>query len=425
MFSFRTEKKWVKISLAIILVIYLSISITSIFIYGNYFLLGDIEKMDNNDDVKYVRSAVTLLDKGILTYKDVDKPTVFIMPGITFTLAPFIKIFGIFGGMTAFRIFQALLQALSLILLFLISRKIFNSNVGIAACIIDVLYIPEIYNSGVILTEVVFKFFLLLLTYITVYALQTKSVKYYAAGGLVLGLSCLYRPTIAMYPVVILVMWIIMRYKLKDMLKLGLITASVFVIVMSPWWVRNYVAFGKFIPLSQSSGNPFLQGTYYKYDQKGEYTPPVRELTGDEMEDDKTQTETGLYRLKLKFKEEPLKYIYWYSLGKIYYLWIYPYYMKGILWVSMLNARIVHYFIIVSGVLGWIIGIRRKDIVSLLLPLTVLYFTLVHLPYFTYSRYIYPAIPLMIIFSGYAAVCLYNIIKIKMSRKEVMKFVHR
>jgi 4-amino-4-deoxy-L-arabinose transferase-like glycosyltransferase len=143
MFSLSKEKTWIKLALLLMLVITLAMSLFAIFKYGNYFLLGSMDKMDN-DDVKYVRSAITLLEKGMFTYHDVNTPTVFIMPGHPVLLAGIMQIFGTGdSGITAFRVFQALLQACCLYLIFLIGREVFNSKVALLACLIDALYISN------------------------------------------------------------------------------------------------------------------------------------------------------------------------------------------------------------------------------------------------------------------------------------------
>ncbi|UXZ08588.1 hypothetical protein F1B95_04820 [Clostridium perfringens] len=82
-------------------------------------MLGNFNEW-NNDDVKYVRSAWTLLDNGKFTYHNVNDETVFIMPGLPYTMAFFMSIFGKFGGITAFRVFQVVLMSLSFSLIFLL-----------------------------------------------------------------------------------------------------------------------------------------------------------------------------------------------------------------------------------------------------------------------------------------------------------------
>jgi 4-amino-4-deoxy-L-arabinose transferase-like glycosyltransferase len=145
--------------LAALMAFMLAASLFTVFRYGDYFNL-------KSDDARYVQSAVTLLNKGMLTYHDQNTPSVYIMPGHPALLAVFIKAAGMDeqNGVMAFRAFQAVLQTFSLLLIFLIGRELFNSTIALLACVMDAVYLPEIVSSGLILTEVEFKFLLLLLS---------------------------------------------------------------------------------------------------------------------------------------------------------------------------------------------------------------------------------------------------------------------
>lgn len=398
MFSIKNEKRWIKISLFTIIALFFIINLYSTLKYGSANYLGSFEKY-NNDDVKYIRSAWELADKGQLIYSKVNESTVFIMPGLPFTLAFFVKIFGRFGGITAFRIFQSILQALSMYFVFLIGRKVFNSKAAVLACLLDSLYIAEYYTNTVILTETLFKFLLLLLIYISLYAIEEKKLIYYTVGGVIWGLACLVRPTIAAYPIVILIMWIIKRYTFKDMAKFTLITVFTFSIVMGPWWIRNYVVFHRFIPLTLSSGNPFLQGTYINYDKS--VNPTVYKLGKTEIETNQNEINTGLYRLKTYAVKEPLKYACWYTIGKSWHFWNAPFYWKEILGVSFAGAAIFHYLILMLGIARTIRLFIKKNRSFLLLFISVLFFNLIYLPYLTMPRYSYPAMTMIFIIAGY------------------------
>jgi 4-amino-4-deoxy-L-arabinose transferase-like glycosyltransferase len=419
-FNLKQEKTYVKVTLIIIMACFFCISVYSILRYGNYFLLGSLDKM-NNDDVKYIRSAVTFLEKGILTYQYTDKATVFIMPGLTLILAPFIKFFGLFGGITAFRFFQALLQTLNILIIFFIAREIFNSKIALLSCIIDAIYIPEIYNAGTILTDMVFKFLLLLLIYVSICAFKSKQVSHYISCGVLLGLSCLFRPTIALYPLILFIMWLLYRYTFKEILKFTLIISTTLIIVMSPWWIRNYIQFDRFIPLTLSSGNPFLQATYINYDQTKNYTPLLSEPGNDEIKKNEIELATGKYRLKQYFKETPLQYIYWYSIGKSYHLFSVPFYFKAIFNISGYSAMDFHRLILFLGMVGMVFTIKKKNYLGISIVLTIVYFFVVHIPYFEYSRYAYPIMPLFIILSAYTILCTYNIVDKPIKTKYVPK----
>ncbi|GAA0719357.1 glycosyltransferase family 39 protein [Clostridium malenominatum] len=398
MFSIRKEDKWIKISLMIILSLFFILNLYSVLKYGNLNYLGSFEKFDN-DDVKYIRSAWELIDSGHFIYHKVDEPTVFIMPGLIYTLAFFMKLFGKFGGITAFRVFQAVIQVGSMYFLFLIGRKVFNSRVALIGCILNALYVVEYYAPTLILTEIIFKFLLLVLIYVSICAVEEKNMMLYTIGGVVWGLGCLVRPTIAAYPIVILIMWIIKKYTINEMVKYTIVTTLVFSLIMGPWWIRNYIAFDRFIPLTMSSGNPFLQGTYVNYNHENEYT--TYELGKTVIETNQNEINAGLYRLKTYGRKEPLKYIYWYTIGKSWYLWNSPFYWKSVFGVSFNAVTIYHYIVLLLGIISTIVLFKKREKKFIFLFLTILFFNLIYLPYFTFSRYSYPIMPIVCIIGGF------------------------
>lgn len=399
MFSLKNEEKWIKWTLLIIVVAFTIIALISVFKYGNSLLLGSLQKFDN-DDVKYIRSAWNLLDNKIFSYKNIKEPTVYIMPGLTYILSFFMIIFGKFGGITAFKVFQVFLQAGSIYLIFLISRKVFNSKAGVTACIIDALYGAEIYAANVILMECTFKFLFLLLIYISIYAIERKNLKLYIAGGIIWGTACLFRPTIVIYPAAVLVTWIRNKYKLSEMIKYTAVVLGVLCLVMMPWWVRNYNTFNMFILFTKSSGNPLMQGTFINYDQSAGWGVP--HIEGEnELESNQNEMNAGIQRLKIYGRKEPLKYILWYTFGKTYYFWVRPFYWKSILHIPVVGVYDYHLIILLLAVFG-IISEIKKNINSFFLVNILIYFNLIYLPFCTFARYSYPCMPLAIIFAAAA-----------------------
>ncbi|WP_242866001.1 ArnT family glycosyltransferase [Desnuesiella massiliensis] len=390
------EEKRIYTYLIIIEIVFMAIAIFSIFTLGDSLLLGSLEKFDN-DDAKYIRSAWNLLDNNILSYENIKEATAYIMPGLTYILSLFMFIFGKINGIVAFRIFQAILQGISLYLLFLIGKKVFNSKVALIACFMDALYIAEIYAANLILMEVIFKFLLLLLIYISIYAIEKKSLKLYILGGMVWAIGCLFRPTIAAYPLLILIMWIKDKYSFGEMFKYTIVVTSIFCIIMAPWWIRNYKVFDRVILFTKSSGNPFLQGTFINYDQsKGLGVPYIKGK--DVLESNENEMKAGLQRLKIYGKKEPLKYIAWYTLGKTFYFWRAPFY-----WVINISyiPVIIYHFIILFYALYGMIKYKDKSLNLKFLIMVVIYFNIIYLPYYTFERYSYPLMPLVILFAAY------------------------
>lgn len=337
-----------------------------------------------------------------MSYESITEPTVYIMPGLTTILSWFVTLFGKINALVAFRVFQVLIQCCSLYLIFLIGRKLFNSKVAVIACGINALYIVEIYVPSLILMETIFKFLLLLLLYLSMYAIERKSTKLYIVAGIIWSMACLFRPTIAAYPAIILLIWIISKeYKLKDMVKYASIVLMVFCIIMAPWWIRNYKLFNTFIPFTASSGNPFLQGTFVHYDQSGGLGVPY-EKGSNSIESNKNEIKAGIERLKIYGKQEPLKFIYWYTVGKTWYFWRAAFYWNGI--IGFLIALVEHIFIIISAIFGFRLCKKKfKWSIDIVMVLgTIILFNLVYLPYFTFERYSYPLMSLLTIFSAYA-----------------------
>lgn len=399
MFSLKDEEKSIKNALIIIEIIFMSLTLISAFKYGNSLLLGSLQKFDN-DDVKYIRSAWNLIDNKILCYENIKEPTVYVMPGLTYVLSFFMIIFGKFGGITAFKVFQVMLQGGSIYLIFLIGRKAFGSRAAVTACIIDALYAAELFVSNTILMECIFKFLLLLLIYISIYAVERKSFKLYIAGGIVWGLSCLFKPTAAAFPIVILIMWIKNKYKPSEILKYTAVVLSIFCVIMLPWWARNYRDFNMFIPFTRSSGNPFLQGTFINYDQSAGWGVPYIEGK-NALEMNQNEINAGLQRLNLYASKEPVRYIFWYTVGKTFYFWHKPFYWRSIFYIPYALVLIFHLIILVVGIKGMIMGAKKNSNAGFLISV-ILLFNLVYLPFYTFERYSYPVMPLVIIFAAAA-----------------------
>lgn len=414
MFSLRNEKRYIKIILIVVCSIFFAICLFTIFKYVNSTMLGNIDKPDN-DDAKFVRSAWILADTGKYIYQNTAKDTTFMMPGLSYTLAFLTIIFGKFGGLTAFRIIQTLIQTLSLLLVFFMGRKLFESKVGIIAMLINSLCIWEIWTSNLILTESFFKYFVLNMIFFCIYAIEENKIKYYIAAGIFWSLSALFRPTITLFPIVILIMWIIKKYKFKDILKNTILVSLIFCVFLSPWWIRNYKIFNEFIPLTKAAGNPMLQGTYINYDETTKLTDGLdysqfKVKGGDEKWDNNLDIQMSKYRLKNLFWKQPLQFIGWYTIGKTIYQIANPFYWREILGVHFYIALIYYLIIMILSINGIAkyFKDKAKNKTSILLFLTIMYFILVYLPFYTCARYFYPAMPYVIIFSAYGLLCFIN-----------------
>lgn len=423
MFSLKNEPKQIKIVLALILALYMGICIASFIYHGNNTLLGSLEKMDN-DDVRYLRSAWTFLETGKITYRFPERETVFIMPGLTILLSGFCAVFGRVP-ILPFKIFQALLGAGSIYILFLTGRRMFSAKAGLLAAYLASVYSANIYAPNAILTESVFTFLFILLFYISCEAVETKLMRHYIWGGIVLGTAVLFRPTIILFPLVVFAMWLVKRYKAGEMLKFGSTVVLIVLAILSPWIIRNFVVFGKFIPLTLSSGNPFEQGTYINYDRAAEEENEkdinfvkiisekcaekgldINDFDHDEVVMDFVEKQRGLIRVREIMTKEPLKYIKWYTWGKTMQNWKQPFLWKNLFGIEYYKFEIQHILYMMFGIAGAIyIAISGKTNSWYLASiLTLLYFNTVHLPYYCFPRYVYPSVFCIMIYIAFMTV---------------------
>lgn len=376
------------------------------FLYGDSAYLGSLEKF-NDDDVKYVRSAWTLVENNILIYKYPTQSTVFMMPGMSFLLALFVLVFGKFSGLIAFRVFQVILQTISLILIFHIAKKVFNRKVAVLAVFLDALYIPEIWVTNLILTEVTFKFLLLCLIYLSGQAIQKRRASAYVWVGVAWSLATLFRPTIALFVGILPILWWYSKYSLKEATKYSLVISVVFISLMSPWWIRNYKVFHTFIPLTLASGNPMLQGTYIGGDKSGDATDGIDysayyNYSDNEIEVDRMEKALAIERLKTLVPRNPLGYLYWYTIGKTFYQWYVPFLLNNLDYSFIVVATGFHWLLLIGFIAGLVkLRFRQQNNWFILILLVVAYFNCMHLPFISYARYMYPVVPLMIIISAY------------------------
>lgn len=397
---------------------------TSIY-YGNKLLLGDLE-LNNNDDVKYLRAAQTLLDTGMLTYKDPETPTVFIMPGLVFALAPFVGIFGKLGAIVAFRIFSAVLQTFTLYVLYLIIKKVFNSSkIAFVTILLNLIYVANIYVTTLILSETIFIFLLMNLIYICIFAVEKRSNKLYIVGGVIWALSIYFKPIMLVFPLVVFVLMLINKYTIKEMFTYAILPLVIVMLCMLPWVVRNYIAFDRFIPLTLSSGNPKLQGAYINYDQNPSYKDQIDFSNvgdfGTEIENNETETKRANAVIKYNLENNTLEYIYWMTIGKTFENFKTPF-----IWYNLYGIRFnvylaIHWIMLVLGIIGMCVSIFSRSFkenrLKYVLISIIIFFNIVHLPYYCFSRYVYPIMPILISFSALSII--YLIEKIKEKRKRL------
>jgi 4-amino-4-deoxy-L-arabinose transferase-like glycosyltransferase len=85
-----------------------------------------------------------------------------------------------------------------------------------------------------------------------------RPMRWAMAFGVCTGLLALTQPSLSFVPGAMLLA-VCMRKGLTFVIKVAAIGIAAFILIMLPWWIRNYVVLGGFVPLTTSSG----VGLYY------------------------------------------------------------------------------------------------------------------------------------------------------------------
>jgi 4-amino-4-deoxy-L-arabinose transferase-like glycosyltransferase len=381
------------------------IKLVLIFTQGNNLTLF-------SDDLNYVKSAVALVKKGIFVFHEYNEPTVFITPVYPFFLAGIFKIFGYgFSGFQAARIIQAVLSSVTIILVFLIAKRLFDKKTALISAFLVSFYFPNIVTTGYFLTETLFSTLLALLIYLSFRFSSAASLKELDFGllGIIWAIAALCRPTIALYPAILfLYLFASKRINLKKAMKLGASMTISFIILMSPWWLRNYREYNEFIPLAASSGNPMLQGTYINYLQTPENIVYYK-LGKNAFETNKIEVEVARKRMRDGFKQNFAEYLKWYTVGKTKLFWGTVFYWREFMGISLYAVIPMHYLILL-GFAGIFMASYLKFPTHILIPGLLFYFNTVHCYYMAFDRYAFPIIPLLCVYTGYFISSIFKIV---------------
>ena len=171
-----------------------------------------------------------------------------------------------------------------------------------------------------------------------------------------------------------------------------------FLVIMSPWWIRNYMQYNMFIPLAESGGNPLLQGTYIGYKQTPENIVYYK-LGKNAVETNKSEIETAKKRIAEGFKKDFWGYLKWYTIDKTLLLWGTVFYWREYAGISFYDIIPFH-FLIIAGFLI-IPFVLFKNFKKYALPVSILaYFNVVYCVYMSFDRYAFPLLPILSVFSS-------------------------
>ncbi|WP_088554553.1 glycosyltransferase family 39 protein, partial [Calderihabitans maritimus] len=269
------------------------------------------------------------------------------------------------------------------------------------------IYPPLIWINGMILTEGLFTFLLTLYLFTALQALGNKRRGLSFLSGAVLGMASLVRPSAALFPLAVLGYFLVdPQVPRKEILKKTALTLLAMALVMSPWWVRNYREFHRFVPFSTESGWIFLQGTY-PYQEFGKHHREIRAswpVGRDELETNELRFALGMKRAAAWLKNDFSSFWRHYLIEKPKHLWNYTY--TGTFGrIPREDIDKFHRWLLRLALAGILLSMfLGPRLYSGPLAMVLLYFTAVHAVFLAIPRFALPATPVIFVFAAYLAV---------------------
>ncbi|MDD5680399.1 MAG: glycosyltransferase family 39 protein, partial [Candidatus Omnitrophica bacterium] len=130
------------------------------------------------------------------------KPTTYKEPFYSFFLASIYYIFGQNYGVV--KIIQAVLGAMTCVIIFLIAKRLFDTKTAILSALISCFYPAFIKITELMITELLYTFLLILVVFFLLKYIQDGGYKNLIFCGTALGIASLTRSVIVLFPFLIL-----------------------------------------------------------------------------------------------------------------------------------------------------------------------------------------------------------------------------
>jgi len=157
---------------------------------------------------------------------------------------------------------QAFLGAGTVLLTYLLGRRIFGHWPALLAALLAALSYVLTRQSLFVLTEVLFTPALLVVAIALWDAMERPSVRRFAWAGLWVGVADLVRPTLYFFPIFVAVA-VIALWGLRRGARYAAAYALAVALVVAPWTLRNYLRFHTFLPLATSNATLWLGSPEY------------------------------------------------------------------------------------------------------------------------------------------------------------------
>ncbi len=369
----------------------------------NFFYLR-LETYFGGDDERFIREAITLVEIG--QFK-VGEDRAWEMPLTALIYAFFYSIFETKESLIVLvRLFQSILLILSAFLISKISIKIFKNELSAFLAFLVTLFYPYlVFYQGMLLSEMIF-IFLLIGSFYFLYSWFKDDFKFnknFFLTMLFLTLSIYTKGTLSLLPPFLVAGFcFINRFNFIDAIKIFIFSTLLYSLFLSPWWIRNYIIFEKFVPFTTSSGVVLYVGNNSGNLNGGcDVTKDVEfEIYNKIAKTDDELERSNLYKLEaIKFIKDDFNRFLELALLKFQRFYaIIPNadgFNQGLYkWASIFSYGLIFPLFLVSIIYFYKI---YKSLSAILILFA--YFTLLHMVFISSLRYRLPLEPFMILLS--------------------------
>lgn len=197
-------------------------------------------------------------------------------------------VYKVFGTDLFFpRLLQAIFGAVGVLLVYRISSSFFNRRTAVISAVLAASYSPLIYYDGLLMATSLITFLLLLVVWLLLKSMDTKSMLCVFLAGIAMGFIVLGRPNFLLVAVM-LIPWLAVNGNPKRMLP-QVLRCSLFVLsiglVISPITVHHLIQDHEFVLVARHGGINFYIGNHAEATGAYKSIPGVSDTPGKQILD--------------------------------------------------------------------------------------------------------------------------------------------
>ena len=316
-----------------------------------------------------------------------------------------------------------IINSLMIYFVYRIAKMVFHEKAAILSSFICAFYLPFIWFLSRLYNENIFNFLLVCSMFYVIQVFCNLSLINSIILGILIGLASLCKGQMMLFPFVLLP-GLIYRYrgeKTKFCKHYAIILIS-FVLILSPWVIRNYVVSGKFVPAQFGGAVHFMRGNEsakmnigffhqnHGIAMKKAFEKEKQIIDQFESLNKRKITEIELDGIfnKIAFnyiKENPLEFLEKIGIGCFHFWYL------GESKIKSMGMALLQFPLLILALLGFYLALKKR--IKCIFPLysVILYFTFVHAAILSISRYSIPTMPYIIIFASFGIITLYDKLK--------------